>query len=144
MVELVVVASIAAVVTGVAVTSVASRAPAHRLEQAQWRLMSDLRAARMAAVAQGARCTITINASGKSYSIWLDANHNGSTDAGELTTKTLGDLSGVSMFNYPSTGTFAPGGTYSCSYYYTYVGVYSSAGTRYVYVFPSGQVDAWN
>ena len=141
--ELMMTVGIMAVVGGIGVTNIRGRMPSHRLEQAQWRVVSDLRAARMEAVLKGALCTVTFDSSLKQYNIWIDANRNGSTDSGELTTKSLANIAGLTMFNYPDTGTFTANGTYKCSWTYQYIGVTTSAGTKYIYVFPSGQVDPW-
>lgn len=142
--ELLVAVAVMVVITSIAVGNYTNQLPEHRLEQAQWRLLSDLRAARLESVIKGAPTVVTFNSGARTYTIWTDANRNSSTDSGELVTKSLADLPGVSMFNYPNTGTFTANGTYNSAFFYTYVGVWSSAGAKYVYLFPSGQVDEWN
>lgn len=136
--------SVMAVVGGVVAFNIRQQAPAFRLEQAQSQIMSDLRLARMESVSHGVDAQFTFNPYSKSYTIWTDLNRNGSVDGGESRTKSLAHLPGISFSTYPSSGSFKPNGTFSSAYYYLYVSLNSAAGYRYVYAFPSGQVDTWS
>jgi prepilin-type N-terminal cleavage/methylation domain-containing protein len=143
--ELLIVVAVATLLSSIGVASIVGRLPNYRLEQASWQLIGDLRSARMEAVAKSTRATITMNTSQRSYSVWVDANRNGSVDTGERTERSLADIPGVQMYCYPNSGTFLPQGTFESSYLYWYIAVWNSAaGYRYVYIFPSGQIDPYN
>ncbi len=144
LVEMMVTVSVMALVGGLLTYNMIGQAPRVRLEQAQYQLMSDYRAARMEAVSRGVNVQITVNGSARTYSIWVDANRNGSTETGETKTKSLPPTEGLSMWAYPTAGIFKPNGTFQSSYLYQYVSLSSPAGYRYVYIFPSGQVDIWS
>ena len=141
--EMVIVVALISVITAIAVSNIVGRMPTYRLEQASWRITSDLRAARMNAVSKSTDVVVTFDTSAKSYTIWTDADKDGAVDSGEQVTKSLSDIAGITLYTYPSTGTFKPQGTFSSTYYYWYISVNTSAGYRYVYVFPSGQVDPY-
>jgi prepilin-type N-terminal cleavage/methylation domain-containing protein len=141
--EIVVTLGIMAVVSSVAAFNIINRMPQYRLEQAQYQILGDLRNARMEAVSRSANCQFTFNNSARTYSIWVDRNGNGQTDTGELSVKSLAKLPGIALYAWPMSGTFKPNGTFNCNSSYGYVSVSSPHGYRYVYVFPSGQIDPY-
>lgn len=141
--EMMIVVALISVITAIGVANIVGRMPTYRVEQASWRITSDLRAARMEAVSKSANVVVTFDSAAQNYTIWTDANNDGAVDTGEQVTHILSDIPGLTLYTYPSTGTFKPEGTFSSTYYYWYISVYSSAGYRYVYVFPSGQVDPY-
>ncbi len=144
LVEIMVVVGIIAVVSGIAAANIVASMPMRRLEQSQFQLLSDLRSARMESVTRSVPVTVTFNNSARSYTIWVDRDSDNVVDSGESTTSTLAEMVGGTMSAYPTSGKFMPNGTFQSSYLYAYVYLYSSAGYKYIYVFPSGQVDMYN
>jgi prepilin-type N-terminal cleavage/methylation domain-containing protein len=142
--EIVVTLGVMAVVSSIAAFNMLSRMPQYRLEQAQYQILGDLRNARMEAVSRSANCQVTFNNAARTYSIWVDRNGNGQTDSGELSVKSLARFPNINLYTWPLSGTFKANGTYTCSSSYGYISVSSSYGYRYVYVFPSGQIDPYN
>jgi type IV fimbrial biogenesis protein FimT len=143
LVEMMITVAVMAIISSIVGVNVIGQLPAWRLKQAQYQVLSDFRKARMESVARGINVRITLNQSAKTYTTWLDLNRNGSVDGGEQTTASIAAIPGISWSCYPSVLTFKPNGTMTSAYSYQYVYIYNAAQYRYVYSFPSGQVDPW-
>jgi prepilin-type N-terminal cleavage/methylation domain-containing protein len=145
LVELMVAVAIIAVITLSAAASIIRRMPDIRLTRAVDQVSTDLRLARMRAASLNAPVQISFNNDADTYTVWADKNRNQSKDAGEVETFSLDVAPNQNMWAYPTTGTFQPDGTFETASSYAYIAVASpDAGYKYVYVFPSGQVDPHN
>jgi type II secretory pathway pseudopilin PulG len=143
--EVLIAGSIASIISAIAVANIARRLPSYRLERASWQLTGDLRAARMEAVTKSTRARITVDPSARTYTIWVDSDRDGVVDSGEQRRRSLANIPGIQVYCYPTTGTFLPQGTFESSYLYCYIAVWNNtAGYKYVYIFPSGQIDPYS
>lgn len=104
----------------------------------------DLQEAKALAVSQNAPVEISfVSADGK-YTIWVDANQNGSRDAGEEEDILITDIPTATFTAHPTTATFLPSGTVITAHHYHYVRLsVPSAGTKYIYTFPNGHIDPY-
>ena len=150
--ELVVSVSIIAVLTASLIVSQVRRMPVLRLNKAVNMVSTDLRLARMQAASINTDVEVTFNNAQESYSIWVDRNHNQAKDVGEVERTLFSDmdLSDQNLFAHPATGVFHPDGTFTSNpsnpdsgQVFSYIGVSApKAGYKYVYVLPSGHIDA--
>ena len=139
--ELLVVCAIIGIMGFSAFINVIARAPYFRMDDARIQIINDLRAARQNAVSRSAPVYVSFSSSAKSYTIWIDANRNGSVDSGEQTTKTLPNYNGLTMSVSPDSGNFSALGTWSCSSTVEMISLtLSPVGTQKIYVTPSGEV----
>lgn len=142
-VELLVVCAILAIVGFAAVINVVARAPYFRMDSARLQVISDLRAARQAAVTRAVPVYVTFAASAKTYKIWVDGDNDGTVGAGEETTKTLADYPSMTMTVPVSTGSFSALGSWSCSSGLGLVKLtMNPVGSQNIYITPSGEVDS--
>jgi len=141
--ELLVVAAVITILGLSAVFNIVARAPYHRMDNARLQLISDLRAARQSAVTRSAPVYLSFNESGKSYTIWVDADRDGAVDTGEQTSETLPDYSGLTMAVSATRGYFTAMGTWSCTEGVGEVKLtLSPVGSQTIYITPSGEVNS--
>lgn len=141
LVEVLVAAGIIAVMCSVAALNIFRRTPSYRMDLACSQLIADLRSARQSAVTRSAPSYVTLNASAKSYTIWVDGNRNGTVDTGEQTSKTLPNLPPMTMAVSPASGSFSAMGTWNCSTSVEQITLtLSPVGSRIVFITPSGEV----
>lgn len=88
-VEILVVVAIISIMAAIAIPNFLAYLPKSRLSGAARVIAGDLAAARMAAVKQNCRASITFNSDNHSYYIWVDENNDSIQDAGEISTKDL-------------------------------------------------------
>ena len=143
LVELMIAVAILGLVAVMTVPEVVRRMPRMRLDKATTQLYSDLRLARMQAISFNTRVQVRMFPTSRTYTIWTDRNRDGVVDEGELVTHSLADVPDLTLSGLSSTGTFMPRGTFDPGgFYYWYASVHvRGAGSRYIYIFPSGEVD---
>ena len=139
--EIMIVAALIGSVGLIAVANLRGKMPGYYLDRATTQLVNDLTSARMRAISQALPADVSINASAKTYSIWVDANTNETADVGETVKRSLADVPGLTMKTFPSSLTFSPRGRLPGvnSFWWSRLEV-GNAGTRYVRVLPSGLV----
>ena len=145
-VELLVVVGIIGMMAAAAAPSFVKQIPNRRLDRASWQVYMDLQQARTLAVSENVSVEVSFNTAQKQYTIWADANGNGTKDTGESEVKSLSDIAGLELYVYPTSAVFKPTGTVEPAddYYYFYVQVYvESGGYKYVYAFPNGFIDGY-
>ncbi len=143
LVEMMIAISILGLVAVLTVPEIVGRMPRLRLEKAVSELYSDLRMARMQAISFNTRVQVRVLPSTRTYTIWTDKDRDGQVDEGELVSKSMADVRGLTLTGLNYTGTFQPKGTFDPGgfyYWYAFVNV-QGAGGRYIYIFPSGEVD---
>ena len=142
-IEMMMVVGIMGMLAATAVPAWIENLPHQRMRQAAWRVYMDLEQARARAVSENVPVAIQVDNQLDQYSVWVDANANGSADAGETTVTTLQDLAGIDLYAYPPAGTFTPTGTLSTTFHYMSFRIVAPNGSyKYVYVFPNGHIDA--
>ena len=146
MIEMMVTLSVVVAVTGVAISATSSRMHHHRVSDIRSQLHADLRMARMQAASTKTDVQLTFSNTDQEYSFWVDTNANGIEEADEVTVTTLESDTDVTLWAYPSEGTFRPNGTYVTSYHYTHIMVYNPemGEYQYIHVFPSGEINLYN
>jgi type II secretory pathway pseudopilin PulG len=110
------------------------------LEQARLQLLGDLRAARMTAVTRGLDVQVTFRDELNQYTVWADANQDGVMDAGEFETKVLDATHEISLWSYPSQGTFRPTGAFSSGQNFGYLSLSGPDGYHALHLTPLGHV----
>lgn len=139
--ELMIAISIMVVLMSVATFNYVKMAPKRRLEGAAFDVMATLRRARMLAVSGNTRSRITLGTN--KITVWTDTDRDGAVDTGESFDKAID--SKITVYRYPDTGTFTSRGAFESSALYLYISLYHTGiGYKYLYVFPSGQVDLYN
>ena len=108
--EIMIVAALIGSVGLIAVANLRGKMPEYYLDRATTQLVNDLTSARMRAISQALPADFSINSSAKTYSIWVDANTNGTTEAGETEKSSLASVPGLSIRTSSSSLTFSPRG----------------------------------
>jgi prepilin-type N-terminal cleavage/methylation domain-containing protein len=126
-----------------AMANLRGKMPGYYLDRATTQLVNDLTSARMRAISQALPADFSINSSAKTYSIWVDANTNKTDDVGETVKRSLADVPGLSIRTFSPSLTFSPRGRLpGINHYWISRLEAGNAGKRYVYVLPSGLVQA--
>lgn len=145
-IELVIVVALVALVAAIAAPSIVSQLPFTRLNNAVWRIVGDLRSARLQSMSEGVNRQVSFDVYRRQYTIWSDLNRNGVRDVDEVVTNDLSDEAGVAFrLNGSSQGTFRADGTFVSSVptrNWLGIRLYSDGTTeeRSIVVWPSGQV----
>lgn len=141
--EIMIVAALIGSVGFFAVSNLREKMPAYYLDRATTQLVNDLTSARMRAISQALPADVSINSSAKTYSIWVDTNTNGTAEASETVKRSLADVPGLDLRTFSSSLTFSPRGRLPGinKYWISRLEV-GNVGKRYVYVLPSGLVQA--
>ena len=88
------------------------------------------------------RSSNTFNGTAKTYTLWVDENHNGTADSGESRTVNIPGTVSVSLGG--GAIQFAPSGRLANANARPIVTLQNNRGKRYVIVLPSGLVDYTN
>lgn len=140
--ELMIAVAIIAVMTLGVSASIIRRMPDIKLTRAVNQVSTDLRLARMRAASLNAPVEVSFDNAASTYTVWADANRNGTEDAGEVEKFELDVDPDQLLSASPQTGTFQPDGTFESANAYAYISIASpDAGYKFIYILPSGQVD---
>ena len=119
--EVMVAVAIISIFAAVAIPNILAYLPKSRLSGATRIIVSELAAARMAAVKQNCKASVTFS-NNHAYVIWVDSDNNNAQDAGEVQTHDLhpeyhdveydAAISSVAKIGFTSRGTGSPVGTF--------------------------------
>ncbi len=117
--------------------------PRQDLNRAAWEVVGILREARSEAARQGVPSVVNINSSRRRITIWTDSNRNGVRDDGEERHLDLSNLRNISIWSYPSSGTFSSLGTFSqgsTAFMIVQVRSHTLQELKTLHIYPNGQI----
>lgn len=141
--EMVIVIGILAIVLATGTLFLRGMMPKARVQATTDRLQAHLRAARMHAVSSSRPVNVSLDLAAKQLTTRIDENGNGSIDASETSIVTLTKEPQVLLKANCTSGSFRPGGGFTCAGGYWKVTVgHAGTDSLYVYAFQAGQVQA--
>ncbi|NQT92659.1 MAG: hypothetical protein HQ559_07855 [Lentisphaerae bacterium] len=142
LIDIMLVVAIFGVMACFAVVSMRRVRARHSLDDAVSVVVAELRAARTYARSGSRPVLVAIDPVGKTLTVRIDRDGNGSFTANEQSVVRIGRSPAVSVSVNTTNGVFSAAGSFSCaqSFWKTRVSV-PDLGVEYVYVFAAGQIE---